>query len=210
MAMIFIGGSRDIFELPAPAVARIGAIVAADHGVPRRRTGVASLVQMAVLCATGAGVGCVALLFLPDVRDAHGWWLVPVAIASVVAIVPPVLNRIVALGMRVLRRPPDEHRFSGRGVGVAVAWSLVTWAAYGVHIGALVADLGAEGDGREALLGLVLGTVLPTGEALTVALVSRLLVTVADAIAGLLAVASAGRQRIGRLRAQRPEPVDAE
>jgi len=33
MAMIFMGGSRDIFELPQPAVARIGAIVAAEHGV---------------------------------------------------------------------------------------------------------------------------------------------------------------------------------
>ncbi len=33
MAMIFIGGSRDIFELPEPTVARIGAIVAAEHGV---------------------------------------------------------------------------------------------------------------------------------------------------------------------------------
>ncbi|MBB6469196.1 hypothetical protein HNQ96_005085 [Aminobacter lissarensis] len=33
MSMIFLGGSRDIFELPAPAIARIGAIVAAEHGV---------------------------------------------------------------------------------------------------------------------------------------------------------------------------------
>ena len=33
MVMIFIGGSRDIVELPEPAVARIGAIVAAEHGV---------------------------------------------------------------------------------------------------------------------------------------------------------------------------------
>lgn len=33
MAMIFLGGSRDIFELPAPAIERIGAIVAAEHGV---------------------------------------------------------------------------------------------------------------------------------------------------------------------------------
>jgi hypothetical protein len=33
MAMIFIGGSREIFELPEPAIARIGAIVAAEHGV---------------------------------------------------------------------------------------------------------------------------------------------------------------------------------
>lgn len=33
MAMIFIGGSRDIVALPDPAVERIGAIVAAEHGV---------------------------------------------------------------------------------------------------------------------------------------------------------------------------------
>ena len=33
MAMIFIGGSRDIFELPEPAVVRVAAIVAAEHGV---------------------------------------------------------------------------------------------------------------------------------------------------------------------------------
>ena len=33
MAMIFLGGSRDIFELPPPAIERIGTIVAAEHGV---------------------------------------------------------------------------------------------------------------------------------------------------------------------------------
>ena len=33
MAMIFIGGSRDIIELPDPAIERIGSIVAQEHGV---------------------------------------------------------------------------------------------------------------------------------------------------------------------------------
>jgi len=33
MSMIFIGGSREIFELPDPAITRIGEIVAAEHGV---------------------------------------------------------------------------------------------------------------------------------------------------------------------------------
>jgi len=33
MAMIFLGGSSDILELPVPAIERIGAIVAAEHGV---------------------------------------------------------------------------------------------------------------------------------------------------------------------------------
>ncbi|MBE0703233.1 MAG: hypothetical protein IH582_08705 [Afipia sp.] len=33
MAMIFLGGSRDIYELPSPAIERIAAIIAAEHGV---------------------------------------------------------------------------------------------------------------------------------------------------------------------------------
>ena len=33
MAMIFLGGSRDIFELPVPAIERVGTIVVAEHGV---------------------------------------------------------------------------------------------------------------------------------------------------------------------------------
>jgi len=33
MAMIFLGGSHDIYELPEPAIVRIGAIVTAEHGV---------------------------------------------------------------------------------------------------------------------------------------------------------------------------------
>ena len=33
MAMIFLGGSRDVFELPIPAIERIGAIVSAEYGV---------------------------------------------------------------------------------------------------------------------------------------------------------------------------------
>ncbi|SMH26539.1 hypothetical protein [Mesorhizobium australicum] len=33
MAMIFFGGSRDVFELPPPAIERIGTIVAQEHGV---------------------------------------------------------------------------------------------------------------------------------------------------------------------------------
>lgn len=33
MSMIFIGGSRDVIELPEPAIVRIGAIVMNEHGV---------------------------------------------------------------------------------------------------------------------------------------------------------------------------------
>jgi len=202
--------------------------LAADHGVPRRRSGLATLLQIAVLCASGAVVGSVALLFLPDVRERHAWWLVPLAVLSAAVIVPKVLNRVVAAGLRALRRPSPDLRVSGGAIGRALVWALAGWLAYGAHVAALAADLGAEGRDlwatsigsyalawlggflvvvapsgagvREGLLVLALGAVLTRSDALAVALVSRLLVTVADAIAGLAAVASAGRDRLRSVR----------
>ena len=197
--------------------------LAADHGVPRRRSGLATLVQLAVLSATAAAVGSVALLFLPDVRDRQVWWLVPLALVSAIAIVPAVLNRIVSGVVRLLRRPSEDLAVSGRAVGQAAGWALAAWLCYGAHVAALASDLGAEGSDlwwasigsyalawlggflvvvapsgagvREGLLVLALGSVLAPSDALVVALVSRLLVTVIDALAGVAAVTSARRAR---------------
>jgi glycosyltransferase 2 family protein len=198
--------------------------LAADYGVPRRRSGLATMVQLAVVCATAAAVGSVALLFLPDVRDRHAWWLVPLAVVSVIAIIPAVLNRIVSGVARMLRRRSDDLAVSGGAVWRAAGWALAAWLGYGAHVAALAADLGAEGSDlwlasigsyalawlggflvfvapsgagvREGLLVLALGSVLAPGDALVVALVSRLVVTVIDAVAGVAAVTSARRARL--------------
>jgi uncharacterized membrane protein YbhN (UPF0104 family) len=197
--------------------------LAADHGVPRRRSGLATVVQLAVVCATAAAVGSVALLFLPDVRDRYVWWLVPLAVVSAIAIIPAVLNRIVSGVVRLLRRPYDDLVVSGGAVGRAAGWALAGWLGYGAHVAALASDLGAKGSDlwwasigsyalawlggflvivvpsgagvREGLLVLALGSLLAPSDALVVALVSRLVVTLIDVLAGVAAVTSAGRAR---------------
>jgi glycosyltransferase 2 family protein len=147
--------------------------------------------------------------------------LVPVGL---VCLAPPVLTWLCNLLFRVLRRQPLDVRFSWTGVGLAVLALLGTWLAYGLQITLLGWSLGADPAGlllpatgafaaawcagflvvvvptgagtREAVLTLALAAQLPGGSAaaLTVALISRLLLTLADVAAALIGVAL-GRRR---------------
>ncbi|MCW2613764.1 MAG: hypothetical protein JWN08_758, partial [Frankiales bacterium] len=179
------------------------------HGAPRSRVGTASLVFMGVLVAAGLLTAAVVLpLTSPDALDDYAWVLValPVGLAL---LSPPVLSRLVALLLRVLRRDPLERPLSWRGSGAALGWALVMWAAYGVHLWLLVRtqdtsegpdllllSVGAyalawtagflfvvapAGAGvREAALVVALAPVLDRGPALALAVLSRVLMTLGD------------------------------
>jgi uncharacterized membrane protein YbhN (UPF0104 family) len=155
--------------------------------------------------------------------------LVPVGLAC---LAPPVLTWLCNLLFRVLRRQPLDARFSWSGVGVAVLASFGTWLAYGLQVTLLGWSLGADPAGlllpatgafaaawcagflvvvvptgagtREAVLTLALAAQLPGGSAaaLTIAVVSRLLLTLADVAAALIG-AALGRRRPGPV----PEPT---
>jgi uncharacterized membrane protein YbhN (UPF0104 family) len=142
--------------------------------------------------------------------------LVPVGLAC---LTPPLLTRLCNLALRVLRREPLDHPFSWRGLGPAVVALTATWLLYGLHATVLAVDLGADpvdflplatgafaaawcagflvvvvptGAGtRELVLTLALAGQLPggTAAALTLAVVSRLLITVSDVAAAGLGVA---------------------
>src|SRR5829696_6481042 len=188
-------------------------------GVPRGRAAAARLLLH--LVAVGVGVVLV-LAALPSLLGdgAPGWlrWtpaLIPVGLAG---LTPPALTAL----SRLLRRPPDG-RLSWTRVGTAVLALLGTWLAYGLHVTLLGWSLGADpaalllpatgafaaawctgfllpavpaGVGvREVVLVLVLAGQLPGGSAaaLTVAVLSRLLLTVAAATA-LVGTAVGGRR----------------
>lgn len=128
-----------------------------------------------------------------------------------VALSPPVLTRLVDLGLRVIRRPPVQRSVTWRGILAAVGWSLTSFACYGVSVWVLVVAVGAPageslplclagvalamtvralvvvapaGIGvREAVIVAALAPILERTEALAVALVARLLFVLADLIA---------------------------
>jgi len=154
-----------------------------DHGAPRSRVGTAGVLFLGVLVACGLLTAAVVLpLTSPRALRAYGWVLLLLPV-GLVALAPPVLTRLVGLLLRLLRRAPLERPLSARGVGAAVGWALVMWAAYGVHLWLLVRPQGAA-DGAVAGRELLLAT-----GAYALAWTAGLLFVVAPAGAGVREVA---------------------
>jgi hypothetical protein len=195
-----------------------------DQGVSRNRVGTASLLFMGVLTATGVLVASVALpLVSPDALR-HYFWVLAVLPVGLACLAPPVLTRLVATLLRLLRRDPLERPLSATGVGTAVAWALAMWVAYGVHllllvvpqhrtgtanlpllslggyalawtVGFLVLLVPAGAVIREAVLVVAFAAVLDRPAALAVAAVSRGVMTLGDVLWGAAGALMRPRKR---------------
>lgn len=201
------------------------------HRISRARSAVVALGSMAVMVVVGGAFAVVALAVGSPGSLSTYWWAVAVVPVGAIGLSPPVFNRVVARLLTLLRRGDTSVRVSGRGLAGASAWSVVMWVLFGLHAALLVHDLhpgGGFGDvvvasgafalawvvgflvviapagagPREAALVLALGGVLARPDALLVALVSRVVLVVADAAAA--AVASVG----GRRPTTTPAPAD--
>ena len=163
-----------------------------------------------------------APLLGPDAVHAY-WWLLAVLPVVLLAIVPTVLNRLLAFVVRLARRPPLPRPLSTAGVLRALGWALASWLAYGAHIWVLAGQLGAEGlllpalatgafaaawcagflllvapagaGVREAALVLLLSAVMTRPEATVVAVLSRLLFVLGDLAWGAAALLARRRAR---------------
>lgn len=185
------------------------------YAVPRTRVATSWLLFMLVLVATGLLCGVVGLpLGNPDVLDDYGFVLLALPV-GLLALTPPVLNRALAWLLRRTGRAPLERPLTWAGLGAASGWALLMWALYAVHLVLLVEPqdpepghrlpllaLGAfalawaagpffvlapAGAGvREAVVVLALLPVLDTPRATAVAVVSRVLMALGDALWALL------------------------
>lgn len=204
-----------------------------DRGVARRRT-VGTLLLAALLSAVVGGL--LALLTLPGVSGTPmedlGWlvWLAPLGLLGVL---PPVLDRVLTIMLRVSRQEPVGDRIDVPTTAAACVWSLLSWATFGLLVFVLGVAVGGEpgmalarlslggyaaawivgsalfflpaGLGaREAVLLLCLSPVLDPGAILLVVLLSRVLVTAGDlAGAGLALALSRGERAQGSRRSRR-------
>ena len=120
--------------------------MAARLKVPRRRTAVAGLLMLGMSGLTAALVGIPGLPILLS-RNGHDvWWpLVGLCVvAGLVALSPPVLNRLVALGLRVLRREPLEHALTAPAIALATVYSVLSWTFLGAGCWVLAQPLAAD------------------------------------------------------------------
>jgi glycosyltransferase 2 family protein len=182
--------------------------LARERGVPRERAASATLVAIAVTNASGL-ITAVVVLPLASVQTArYYWWVLACVPLLLVALYPPVLGAIIDRGLRLLRQPALERRISLPGVARCVGWSLLGWAFYSIHLWLLVGNVTGRGIGvlplsagayalgyltgfvlilfpgglgpRELAMMAVLAPVMPRGSALLVAVVSRVVMTIAD------------------------------
>lgn len=189
--------------------------LAAEHKVPRARTAAASVINMclSLLCAL-----IVALVTLPFTHGlARYWWGFLIALPLLVCLYPPMLNRLLRLGFKILRKEPPDQALPGRVILVAIAWYAVSWACYGLQIYVMALRLGIHplaglplcigafalswaigfitpspaGAGfRDVLLVTLLSTQMSVPAATAITLVSRVATTLADGITASVAVIS--------------------
>lgn len=128
--------------------------IAARLDVPRRRTGVVGLVTMALALLCGALVGLPAVPALLGRGGGDALPLIGIAVVLLLgALWPPLLNRAIATGLRLLRREPLEHDFSGRAIVAAAAWTTLAWLSTGAIVWAFARDIrGLTGSGGEVAL----------------------------------------------------------
>ncbi|MEV4562656.1 lysylphosphatidylglycerol synthase domain-containing protein [Nonomuraea sp. NPDC049419] len=178
-----------------------------DLGVPRSRSAAAFFLMMPVQLATGLLVTLVTLGW-----DRYGWLLLFIPLLLVL-LEPKVVNAVIGLVLRKLKREPLERPLTRRGMLTALAWALAGWVAYGVHLyfvvpqGGLVFAVGAfalswclgimtfvipAGAGvRELAMVAVLAPQLDRGSAIAVALASRIVIIAGDLIcAGTAGIAA--------------------
>lgn len=184
--------------------------LAREHHVPRWRSLTANALWM-FFNLTGALVAAAVTLPLVSASSAGKFWpALAIAPLLIVFLHPAVLNRMLDRLLPLARQPPPEQPLSLSGTARAFGWALAVWALLGLQAWLLVGGVGAKGPSvpvvavgafalasavgflvviapagvgpREAALVAALAPVLPAGDALVVALVSRVVMTVADLV----------------------------
>ena len=191
--------------------------LAQDYQVPKRRSGAASLISMAITLVVGLIVAGVTLPLASAGALRHYWWVLLCIPVLLVGLYPPVTTFGLDLALRLSGGRRWGHRVSLGGMARAVGWTTLGWVCYGLHAWLLIGAIAGKslhilllsfggyalawavgfllipfpgGIGpREVALIAVLSPVMPRGSALAVALASRVVLTVGDlAWAGLAAV----------------------
>ncbi|GGK58619.1 membrane protein [Planomonospora parontospora subsp. parontospora] len=196
-----------------------------ELGVPRPRSAAAFFLTMPVQLGSGLLVSAVTLLAaLPGSAAPYAWAFLLVPVLAV-ALEPRVVNAVIGFGLRRLGREPLERPLTRRGMLTALGWALLGWTAYGLHLAAILYELGPSGPSvavfsvgafalswclgimtfvvpagagvREVAMVAVLAPVLDRGSAITAALCSRIVIVLGDLVC-------AGAAGLAARRAEHP------
>ena len=115
--------------------------LAQDYQVPKRRSGTASLVSMAITLVVGLVMAAVTLPLAYAGALRQYWWVllcIPVVLAG---LYPPITKFGLDILFRIIRQPALEKPLSLNGMARAVGWTALGWVFYGLHAFLLVGDI---------------------------------------------------------------------
>ncbi|MCL3837897.1 lysylphosphatidylglycerol synthase domain-containing protein [Aeromicrobium duanguangcaii] len=185
------------------------------YGLGRAQNAAGMLIAILIGLVTNACVAAVAVVLVDRQLLESYWYVLLVIPAAIVLLMPRVLVGVVTFGARMLRRRVEVPSPQPAALFAAAAWCLLSWVLFGLHAWVLASAIGGAGvalgiaiggyalawmvgflailapagvGAREGVLVLAFSSVLTSSEALLLAVVSRLLLTVVDALAGLVGV----------------------
>ena len=191
----------------------------AAYGLSRSVIGTASLLALGIAVPVALAIGLLAVPALLSADSSSYLLLFLVLPLAAVALSPPVLNPALERALRLARRPPLPRRLTGATVLRVALYAAGGHVLLGVQAWLLARDLGADGalllplavgafalassagvlalpvpagaGVREAVLVVAMSPVLPVGQSLVLALVSRVVLTAGDLlVAGVASQAS--------------------
>ncbi|MBG0813359.1 flippase-like domain-containing protein [Planomonospora sp. ID82291] len=180
-----------------------------DHGCPPRRTFSATSIALVVSLGCAVALAAATLPFTARSVAEQAWYLALIVPVIAVCLHPGVLTWGLNLVLRLARRDPLDEVLPGRALLAAVAWTVSGWLVYGLHAWLVLGDLTGDfslstyllGAGayafawasgllaafvpagvgvREGAMVLVLAPSVGTGNAVVVAVLSRLAFTLTD------------------------------
>jgi len=184
------------------------------NGIARRTMLAANVITLALNLIVALVLAAVLLPFSSPDALQRFWWTFLLLPPLAACIHPRALPALIDRVFRLVKREPLNERLSGRSVGVAVLWSVLSWLLLGLHLYVIIHALGAHGAAglaaaiggtafavavgiavipapagagiRDAVLVAVLAGTIGAADALAAALASRILLILADvALAGV-------------------------
>jgi uncharacterized membrane protein YbhN (UPF0104 family) len=201
--------------------------LARDLRIPARQAATATFLTLALSCISALLVAGVTLLFaIPDLVGSY-WWVFLSLPVLLVLLHPRSVEWWSGTAFRLLRRPGRPVQLSWAVLIRTTLLMTASWIALGLHFGFLVQGLGEDvpalfalstgvfalawvagflvviapaGAGvREVVLVLGFASLIPAGAVLTVAVLSRVLLVVADVALAAAFTATARLPRVRRL-----------
>ncbi|PRY46042.1 lysylphosphatidylglycerol synthase domain-containing protein [Umezawaea tangerina] len=182
--------------------------LAKEAGVSRARSFTAGLIATGLGVVASMITGLLALPIILDGDHPELLWLFALLVVGLVFLHPVPLTWLVSTVLKLLRKAPLPHRLNGFAIFKGVVLAVAIYVMFGVHLWLLATSVGAPGlntlilcagamgvsmtaglmafflpsglGAREAVIVAALATVMPAPQALALAVVSRLVFTIAD------------------------------